>query len=158
MSLSVSLLRGLRVFRDRSDESTALASQLSFARNAAIKSNQTVYFEIDLDSQSYYAYKMKRSEEKVSRHPVLKKTTLPPSNIIVSVVSPFTSSKETGIIRLPFLPSGLAEEIIIYMGKNSSDIHSTIIYQRYSSKASVFKGKKEYHLEDEEWEESGETQ
>ena len=154
MGLSLSLVRHFALLSTTKSEAKKLADSLVFIRNAAIKSNTIIYFEFDLDEESYRAYRVEGSEEDLKEKILLKPVELSSSHSLIAISSATGSRNTEGKIKLSFLPSGLAEEVAIYMGpREERDTQATIIYNRYQGKASVHKGEKEHRLEDPTWEE-----
>ena len=124
-----------------------------FVRNTAMKSNSITYFEIDLDKEKYRAYRLDRDKPGAPEKDFLNSVQLPESHSILAIASATGSRSEEGIIRLRFLPSGIGEEVAIYMGPKGETPKATIIYSRYGGKAKVHAGEVEHRLEDPTWEE-----
>ena len=154
MGLSLSLVRHFALLSTTKSEAKKLADSLVFARNTAMKSNTIIHFEFDLDKNSYRAYRLDRSSQELQEKTFLKPVQLSASHSLIALASAMGNRITEGKIKLRFLPSGLAEELVIYMGSDKeAKIEATIIYSRYQGKTWVHKGEVEHRLEDPNWEE-----
>ncbi len=162
MGISLSLVQSLALLRTSKGEAKKLAASLMQAKNAAVKSKQAVYFEINLDEESYRAYRIsqrlaasqeKEEEKKTQEKAFIKRTQLSEAHSILYVQPAVGDEITNGLLKLRFLPSGLGEEIAIYLGPDSGSVEATVIYEKYTGKAFVYTGEKEHRLEQEGWEE-----
>ena len=154
MGLSLSLVRHFALLSTTKSEAKKLANSLVFVRNTAMKSNTIIHFEFDLDKEIYRAYRLDRSSQELKEKIFLKPVELPASHSLIAIASAMGNRSTEGKIKLRFLPSGLAEELVIYMGPDAENsIEATIIYSRYQGKALVHQGEVEHRLEDPTWEE-----
>lgn len=145
-----SIIGNIAFLQTANDETQLLRDALLFSRSAAIKSNQTVYFEFDLDKNSYQSYRIKRSEGKIERDYLLKKKELAASNSIVAIALASGTRITSGKIGIPFSPEGIAEEMAIYIG-TESEIKFTLLYSRYGHNVRIAKGEEEHKLTDDNW-------
>lgn len=154
MGLSLSLVRHFAFLSTTKSEAKKLADSLVFVRNSAMKSNTLIYFEFDLDKELYRAYHLVASSQELKEKIFLKPVHLSASHSLIAIGSALGNRSSEGIIKLRFLPSGLGDELVIYMGPSDRrSVEATIIYSRYQGKARVYKGEKEHRLEDPAWEE-----
>ncbi len=154
MGVSLSLVSNLALFSTSKGEANKIADSLVFARNASMKSNTILHFEFDLDKERYRAYTLDRTSEELKEDVLLEQVKLPASHSLLAIRSAVGNEIKEGKVTLRFLPSGLAEEIVIYMGPKKGNIEATIIYSRYKGKATVHKNRIEHQLEDDSWEET----
>ena len=155
MLLSLSLVRNASLFQTAKGEAKKLAEKLVFARNTAMLSNEVVFFEFDLDKESYTAYRLiSGGQGSNTKKAFLQTTKLSNSNSLLAIASAMGSKRSEGIVKLYFFPSGLGEEVAIYLGpKDDEEIKATILYSRYGGKAKVYTEEIELNLEDPDWEE-----
>ncbi len=153
MAISLSMVRNFLFLGDVENAAKKFSKRLVFVRNAAIKSNQIIYFEIDLDKESYRAYRLDQDNPEGQEQVLLTKTTLPESHSIHTVSSPTGNRMSEGKVVIPFLPSGLADGMAIYFGPKNETIEATVIYHRYSGKATIHTKEADFNLEDSTWEE-----
>ena len=128
-----------------------LRDSMVLSRRAAIKSNQTVYFEFDLTEDTYRSYRYDRVEGELKEKELLSKRELSSSNSLVSIAVATGDRITEGKLTIPILPAGVAEELAIYLGPDP-DIRSTVIFSRYGNKAEVKDGEVEHNLENPAWE------
>ncbi len=153
ITVSLSFFRGFYVFAKGGNGTRQLAAALHLARNIAIKSNEVVYFTIDLDKESYHAYRLDRSGEQAKAQAVVKKNNLPSHLSLVRITSAAGGSLEKGKVVLHLLPSGVGEDMAIYLGDNSEEIEATVVFNRYTGKATIHEGEMLHNLESPQWEE-----
>ncbi len=135
------------------DEGTSLKAALDFARTTAITSNQIVYFEFDLDKESYTAYRKERGQDgSIKNRTFIKKRTLSSSNSLVAIAVGGGARVTEGKLTIHFMPEGTAEELAVYLGP-TSEIRATVLFSRYGVNSEVKKGEVERNLRDETWKE-----
>ena len=147
-----SIASNFAVLKSSKDEAEILRDSLVFCRRAAIKSNQTSYLELDLDEETYRAFRYMRNEGELKEKVFLKKRTLSGFNSLVSIAVATGSRIKSGKVTIPFSPQGAAEELAIYLGEEGN-IKATVIYSRYGQEAIFEKGEIEHNLENPGWKE-----
>ncbi len=147
-----SIASNFTFLKTSTDEAEILRDSLVFCRSSAIKSNQTSYLEIDLDQESYRAYRFMRTDGKLVEKDFLSKRTLSGFNSLASVAVATGKRITSGKITVPFSPEGVAEELAIYIG-DEGNIKATVIFSRYGQEALVKKGEFEHNLENTGWKE-----
>ena len=160
MSIAFSILSSSALFKSSKSEAKKLAAALMLARNAAVKSNTVIYFELNLDEEKYRAYRLQRSEDdengnsKMEEKDLIESVDLAASHSILGISTAFGGHIEEGLVKLRFLPSGLGEEAAIYLGPQSQTAEATVIYKRYEGKATVHPKEVKHELEKPDWQES----
>ena len=145
-----SMISSIAFLQTTKDEAELLKEALVFCRRAAIKSNSTVYVELNIDENKYMAFRYKRTEGTLEKDVFLKDHALSDSNGIVAVALASGTKLESGTVEIPFSPDGIAEEIAVYMGPKPT-INNTVLYSRYGTSARVVKGEEEQNLTDDNW-------
>lgn len=154
MSMSLSILSNFKSLMTTSEGAAKkLASALQLARKTAVKSGQTVYFEFDLDEESYRAYRLNRNATETSAKVFLGPVKLSNSYSLQAVASVMGNRNTKDKIKVSFSPNGIGEEIAIYLGEDGGEVEATVIYSRYSGKATVYTEEIEHDLSDPSWEE-----
>lgn len=120
MGLLLGMLRSFSSLRSAQDEGEALAQAYTMARRTAIMSGETVYLELNLDEETYHAYRMERKGQEVQKEIFLKERTLSSRNSLVAIVSPLGGRITAGVVTLPFYSYGRTEEVSIHLGEESS--------------------------------------
>ena len=129
------------------DQATNLARHLSASRNTAIKSNRLVYFEFNLDEDTYNAYTYDRESAELKKEPLIEETSIRLAAIATANGSQITE----GVVAVKLQPSGVAEEMAIYLGDDEASIHATLLFSRYTGEARVEPGEVEQDLERPQW-------
>ncbi len=145
-----SIISSVAFLQTTKDEALLLKEALVFCRRTAIKSNTTVYLEINIDENKYRAFRYARSEGKLEKEDFIKERALSDSNGIAGVALASGTKVTSGILEIPFSPEGIAEEIAIYMGPRP-EVRNTVLYSRYGTGASVVQGEQEHNITDENW-------
>jgi Tfp pilus assembly protein FimT len=127
------LLSEFTFLQSSEDQAGNLARHLSAARNTAIKANRLVYFEFDLDEDTYSAYTYDRESSELKKEPLIDET----SARIVAVAAANGKKITEGKITLKMQPSGVAEEMAIYLGAGEGEIYATMLFSRYTGEARV---------------------
>jgi len=148
-----SLLSNFSLFRSTESEAETLKNSLIFCAGAALKSDQTVYFELNIDENFYVAYRIDRSGSEMKKDPVLNERRLSASNSIVDVYIPSGNRLRTGSLVIPFAADGSAEEIAIHLGADPQ-IDYTVMLSRYGMDARVYPGDVFQNLQDPNWKEN----
>ena len=148
----ISLISNFAFLKSTRDEATLLRDALNFCRTAAIKSNQAVYLEFNLDENSCEAFRFSRSDGKLSRDNILSKKELATGNALVAIAVGGGVRIEQGKLMVSFSPDGVGEELAIYMG-DKPEISQTLIFSRYGQQSKIEAGEVKIELEDDEWEE-----
>lgn len=139
MGFLVWMLQSFTTLRSAADEAGAISQAYAFARRAAIKSGETVYFEMDLDGESYSVYRLDRSGKELEKKTILEKRTLSSRNSLVAIVSPSGGRIHTGTITLPFYYDGTTEEVSIYLGSDPA-IDKTVHFPRFAVSGIIEEG------------------
>ncbi len=160
MGILISIISSLSILNTSEGEAEKLAQALSFARRAAVGSNQPVYFEIDIDSNSYEAYRIDRSpsdqapadgeESEVKKNYILNPYKLGTFQSIVKLQLGTGSVREEGKVLVPFSP--YAEDFAVFIG-SGGDVAKTVHYRKYLGKAAVMNGEQPVTLEKPSWRE-----
>lgn len=145
-----SIISSFTFIKTADDEATLLMKSMELCRRAAIKSNQTTFLELNLDEESYQAYRLERTEDQVKKDIFLKEKKLGESNSLVAVSLANGARIEKGTIRIPFSPEGVAEQMAVYMGE-PDNIKVTVFYSRYGNESRIIEGEAENNLVDDEW-------
>ncbi len=156
MGVVGSMISSIAFLKTSKDEATLLKDSLIFSKRAAIKSNQVVYFEINLDEDYYRAYRMDRSEGEVKEVDMLTKHSPGGFNSLVAVSPPAGARITSGKLTIPFTPEGLAADMAIYIGPKP-EIRATVLYSRYGNEVKVVNGEAEHNLEMPGWKEDLES-
>lgn len=146
------MLNSFSILRNSVEEGEMLKADVLSSRTAAIKSNQNVYLELNLDEESYRVYRFDR-DVNLKEEIVIKPRSLSFLNSIVAVSTGSSNKITEKIITIPFLPDGSSQETAIYLG-TADEIKSTIFIHRYGNSVEVFKGEKELNLENQLWKEN----
>ncbi len=129
----IPLLSEFTFLQSSEDQAGNLARHLTAARNTAIKANRLVYFEFDLDEDSYNAYTYDRESSELKKEPLIDET---PARL-VAIASANGKKITEGKVTLKMQPSGVAEELAIYLGSSESEIYATMLFSRYTGEARV---------------------
>lgn len=150
IALLASMISSIALLQTSKDEAQLMKESFVFCRHAAIKSNTTVYLEMDIDENKYRAFRYNRTEGKVKKDVFLKERQLADSNGIVAVSLASGAKITSGKVMVPFSPEGVAEEIAVYIGPKP-EIRNTVLFSRYGSSAQVVEGEQEQTLLDDTW-------
>ncbi|MCR9144559.1 MAG: hypothetical protein NXI24_20135 [bacterium] len=133
LAIFMPLLSEFTFLQSSEDQAGNLARHLSAARNTAIKANRLVYFEFDLDEDIYSAYTYARESSELKKEPLIEET----SARLVGVAAANGTKITEGKITLKMQPSGVAEEMAIYLGSSEDEIYATMLFSRYTGEARV---------------------
>ncbi|MBI3395197.1 MAG: hypothetical protein HY042_05135 [Spirochaetia bacterium] len=153
LGVMASIGSNIALLKTSTDEAEILRDSLVFSSRAALKSNQIVYFEININDNSYRAYRMDRSEATAKENELLKPHSLSVFNGIVAVATATGNRISSGKVTVPFSPDGTGEELAIYIG-NKPSISATVLYSKYGSDARVEKKEVTKTLENPGWKEN----
>ncbi len=148
-----SVASNIAFLKSSRDEGVILRDALVFSSRSALKSNQTIYFEIHIDENKYRAYRFDRTGSKPKEEELLAPRSLSASNSIVGIAVSTGARITSGKVTIPFSPSGMGEEVAIYIGPKPQ-ISATVIYSRYGGDAKVEQGEAEHNLENPAWKEN----
>lgn len=135
MSILVTILGSLysrfSLFKSTQDEATLLRDALSFARSAAIRSNEIIYLQFNLDEETYRAYrKLSGEKDEIIEKDLIKVRNLSSGNSIVALQVGATNRQNKGKVDLRMYPDGSSEELMIMLGPDP-EIKSTVLFSRY---------------------------
>jgi general secretion pathway protein H len=119
--------------------SEKLKASLVYSYRAALVSNCTVVFDIDMELDKYTAYKIIRDEVGVKEKKILE-GKLPKNNRVVDIVDLRGVKFENMKVRIPFTHSGISADYNIHIGEDSTNIDKTILLYRYNGKVIVKNG------------------
>lgn len=153
MGIVLSFINNIAFLRTAQDEATTLLESLIFCRKSAIRSNQTVYMEFDLDGESYRAYRYDRADNELSEDEILSKRHLSSSNSIVSIITAGSTRISQGILKIPFAPDGSSEQLAIHLGPEP-EIRKTIVFNRYGGTGEILNGEGYNQLDEAPWEDN----
>ncbi len=123
--------------------STTIADKLKaglvFSYRTAQISNCTVMFEIDMENNTYQAFKILRDESGVKEKKILK-GKLPNNNRVVDITDIRGIKFENIKFRIPFTHNGVSEDYNIHIGSDSTSIKKTVLLYRYNGKVFVKNG------------------
>jgi prepilin-type N-terminal cleavage/methylation domain-containing protein len=151
--LLAGLLKDIPLLRNSEDEAEMLLKAYVFSKKAAIKSNQTVYFEFDLDEQNWSAFRIDRSGKEPVKNYLLDKHTLSSSSIIVYLRSRGSEKQERGKLTLSLLPGGEGEELAVALG-DGLIVKKTVHLPRYGYDVKIVDGEIEIILDNPAWKET----
>lgn len=143
----IPIISEFQFLQSSEDQAGNLARHLSASRNTAIKANRLVYFEFDLDKDSYHAYTYDRESSELKKDPLIEETSARFAAIAAANGTKITEGK----IVLTMQPSGVAEELAIYLGDDETNIYSTLLFSRYTGEARVLPGEQRLDLQKPEW-------
>lgn len=112
---------------------------LVFAYRSAQISNCTVMFEIDMENNTYKAFKILRDESGVKEKKILQ-GKLPTNNRVVDVTDIRGIKFENIKLRIPFTHNGVSEDYNIHIGSDSTSINKTVLLHRYNGKVFIKNG------------------
>jgi len=156
MAVLGNMLSNIAFLKTSDDEAVILKDSLIFCRRSAIKSNQIVYFELNISESWYRAYRFNRQEEELKEEEVLKKHELSGFNSLVGVNPGMGSRITSGKVTIHFTPDGMAEEMAIYIG-NPPEIKRTVFFSRYAGIAEIKENEAENKLINDQWKENLES-
>lgn len=134
-------------FKSTEDEGEILRDSLVFARSTAITSNEQIYFEFDLDEETYRGYRKVSTEDgTVEEKDVIKKRSLSSTNSLIAMQVGSANRETRGKLTIRLYPEGTSDELAIYMGQEP-EIKATVLFTRYG-KGSVAQGEQTSALED----------
>jgi Tfp pilus assembly protein FimT len=147
IAIFIPVISEFTFFQSSEDQAGNLARHLSASRNTAIKANRLVYFEFNLDEDKYSAYTYDRESSELKKEPLIDETP-----IRLAAIASANGTKITkGVITLTLQPSGVAEELAIYLGEDEHTIHATLLFSRYTGEARVEPGEVNQELQKPEW-------
>ncbi len=141
------------ILRTSNSEAEQLQNAIIMCRKAALQSNEIVYLEFNLDTESYRAYRINRTESEVEESLILKPKNLAAANALIAIVTPSTGRIVSGILKVVIPPSGESEEMAIYLGDDPL-VKQTVLYHKYSGSAEVVKGEAYLEWKNDTWEEN----
>jgi len=151
--LLTSIINDIPYLKSTQGEAELLKSVMNACRSAALKSNQVVILEFDLDENTYRAFRYMRAEGKLVEKNFVKKRTLSRSNSLAGIRVSGGEKRTEGKVRLEYRPEGGAEEIAVYLGPGSEQIQKTVLQSRYGIDVSILEGVAASGYEDNEWKE-----
>ncbi|MCE9600119.1 MAG: prepilin-type N-terminal cleavage/methylation domain-containing protein [Spirochaetia bacterium] len=126
-----SLYSRFSLFKSTQDEATLLRDSLSFARSAAIRSNEIIYVQFNLDEETYRAFRKQSGEkDEIIEKDLIKVRNLSSGNSIVAIQVGSTMRQNKGKVDLRMYPDGSSEELMILMGPDP-EIKNTVLFSRY---------------------------
>jgi len=125
-----SLYRKFSVFKSTQDEATLLRDSLVFSRSAAIRSNESIFFEFNMDDLTYRSFRKQSEGTEVKEKEVIKQHSLSSGNAIVGVQVGASNRQTAGKIVVRMYPDGSSDELMIFLGPRP-EINSTVIFSRY---------------------------
>lgn len=143
----IPILSEFTFLQSSEDQAGNLARSLSASRNTAIKANRLVYFEFDLDEDTYNAYTYDRESSELKKEPLIQET----SARLAAIASANGTKITEGKITIKMQPSGVSEEMAIYLGSDESNIYATMLFSRYTGEARVETGEVLVDLKKPEW-------
>ncbi len=129
------------------DQASNLGRSLMASRAKAIKSNEMLYFEFNLDDKEYRSYTYEREDGELKESVHIEKT----SARIAAVAAGNGKRVVEGKFTVRFLPSGVGEELCVYLGPSDLEIESTLIFSRYGGDFRTEPGEYEPELEKPQW-------
>jgi hypothetical protein len=155
----------MSVFNTSETEAEKLTQALIHARNSAVSSNQVVYFELNIDKNSYEAYRIDRSAEpddesffknpdkkEIKKNYVLSEYKMGTFQSILKLQLGSGRIQETGSITVKFSPYGYAEDFAVFIG-SSGNVNKTVHYKKYLGRAVILPDEQILTLEKPEWKE-----
>lgn len=135
------------------DQASQLGAHLIFCRNAAIKSNRTVYFRIDLGEKKYRAWTLEREGATVKERGLVNETAIN----VAALSAAYGERLRDGAVVVNFLPSGVGEELAVYFGEGDN-ITQTLLFSRYTGEMKVVQGEAPLMADAPDWKEDLEDQ
>jgi prepilin-type N-terminal cleavage/methylation domain-containing protein len=102
-------------------------------------SNCTVIFEVDMENNSYRAFKVLRDDTGVKEKKIIQ-GKLPSNNRIVDITDIRGIKFENIKLRIPFTHNGVSEDYNIHIGSDSTSINKTILLHRYNGRVFIKNG------------------
>ena len=150
--LMSSLLSNMSIFKSTEGEAELLKKSMLFCSQTASISNEVIYLELDLDDESYRAYRMERSDEGAKEEEIIHKRSLSNFHSIISVSVSGGGRINEKKLTIPFAPDGIAQELAIYLGPDP-EVNNTILLRKYGSHVDIVQGEATMILDNPEWEE-----
>ena len=147
-----SFLSNLSIFKSTEDEAQLLKKSIQFCTQTAILSNEVIYLELNLDEESYRAYRMERSGDGVKEEEIIHTRSLSGFHSIVAVTVSGGGRVNEKKITIPFAPDGVTQEVAVYMGPDPV-VNYTILIRKYGTRVDIEEGEASTNLGNPEWEE-----
>lgn len=129
------------------DQASNLGRALAASRAKSIKSNEMIYFEFNLDEKQYRSYSYERQDGELEESVHIEKTDAR----IAAVAAGNGKRVVEGKFTVRFLPSGVGEELSVYLGPSDLEIESTLVFSRYGGEFHTEPGEYEPELEKPQW-------
>jgi general secretion pathway protein H len=142
----VSITSRFSRFKSTEDEGTILRDSLVFARSTAITSNEPIFFEFNLDEETYRAYRKESKDGEIIEKDVIKQRNLSAGNSLIGMQVGSSNRETRGKIVVRLFPEGSSDELAVFMG-SEPEIKATVLFSRYG-KGEVAEGEKTSALED----------
>ncbi len=142
----VSITSRFSRFKSTEDEGTILRDSLVFARSTAITSNEPIFFEFNLDEETYRAYRKESKDGEIAEKDVIKQRNLSAGNSLIGMQVGSSNRETRGKIVIRLFPEGSSDELAVFMGSDP-EIKATVLFSRYG-KGEVAEGEKTSALED----------
>lgn len=142
----VSITSRFSRFKSTEDEGTILRDSLVFARSTAITSNEPIYFEFNLDEETYRAYRKESKDGELTEKDVIKQRSLSAGNSLIGLQIGSSNRETRGKLTVRLFPEGTSDELAVFMGPEP-EIKATVLFSRYG-KGEVMEGEQTSALED----------
>jgi general secretion pathway protein H len=111
---------------------------LNYCYQNAIIHNQVVEMHLDIEKGNYTAYRIVRTEEGIKPKKILT-ADLPSNSKIINIFDLRGVKYETGIVKIPYTYTGVAEDYSIHFG-DEYGIKKTLLVYRYNGKTVIKNG------------------
>jgi general secretion pathway protein H len=115
-----------------------LKASMQYAYRVAMVNNCTVGFDIDMEKNTYTAFKILRDENGLKEKKILE-GKFPANNKVVDITDIRGIKFENSKFRIPFTHSGISGDYNIHIGEAGS-IQKTVLVYRYGGKVLVKNG------------------
>jgi len=142
----VSITSRFSRFKSTEDEGTILRDSLVFARSTAITSNEPIFFEFNLDEETYRGYRKVSQDNEIVEKDVIKQRNLAAGNSLIGIQIGSANRETRGKVMMRLFPEGTSDELAVFMGPEP-EIKTTVLFSRYG-KGEVTQGEQTSALED----------
>ncbi|PJZ68526.1 prepilin-type cleavage/methylation domain-containing protein [Leptospira perolatii] len=132
------------------EEALVLHDAVKFCYRRSMLNQKTIFLELNVDTEEYQILEIERDENGLHEKPIFETKELPSSSAIVDVMDARGYRYVKGKVRIPFSPTGVAEDFYIHLGPDP-EIKRTLIVRRYGGKSEIKEGEETISDENLEW-------
>ncbi|MEM7181830.1 MAG: prepilin-type cleavage/methylation domain-containing protein [Spirochaetota bacterium] len=138
ISMTMSSLMNL-INPSAEDDADKLKASFIYCYQTARIKNQTVILELDIEKNSYQAFRLNRGDEGIDKKKLLDVSM---AIDIVHVTDMRGIKYEAGKLKIPFTYSGVSEDYNIHLG-SGGEIKKTVQLYRYNGRVVLKNGEKD---------------